>query len=101
MAGSSSTKARPKAPETVDVVVVVNHDDLRRGERGEVELTPTVRKRLERGWLKLADDTTDPTLAPLGATVGRAADVPHGMTTDLPGTPAEGGSDGVSGADNA
>lgn len=68
----TSPKTASKAAAYVDVVVVVNHDDLRRGERGEVELTETVRGRLDKGYLRLAEphETEDgiPPAAGLGAT---------------------------------
>lgn len=66
---------KKRTPETAMLEVVVNHDDLRRGERGEVELTDAVRARLDRGFLKLVDlgevwdDNT--VLRPLGSTAGR------------------------------
>lgn len=88
-----SRAARTARPETVTVVVVANHDQLRRGETGEVELTDDVRKRLDRGFLRLADARdTDPSAAPrplggtpvlppvtlLGVTPGTAVPVPSG-----------------------
>lgn len=81
MAGTSSNSRRAAKPKEVDVVVVVNHDDLRRGERGTVELTDTVRRRLDNGYLRLADpDADDPTLPPLGTGAGRP--LPPIGTTD-------------------
>lgn len=75
---SSSTKAKGGRPEMVDVVVVVNHDDLRRGERGQVELTDVVRGRLDAGYLRLADDGEAdnglPPAAPLGATAAQGSE---------------------------
>jgi hypothetical protein len=62
-----TSKARTRGPETVTVVVVANHDQLKRGETGEVELTDSVRARLDRGWLRLADGT-EATAPPLGGT---------------------------------
>ncbi len=62
-----STRTRQAGPVTV--VVVVNHDQLKRGEVGEVALDDTVRRRLDRGYLRLAGPTDgdgDPT--PLGGT---------------------------------
>ncbi len=71
MAGSSTTR-KTKAPKEVDVVVVVNHEDLRRGERGVVELTDSVQRRLDAGYLRLADTDTDPDDGPvLGTGTGR------------------------------
>lgn len=54
MSSRSVGKGRTR-PEMVNVVVVVSHDQLRRGETGEVELTGDVRQRLDRGYLRLAD----------------------------------------------
>jgi len=71
MAGSSSSSRRVKTTD-VDVIVVVNHDDLRRGERGIVELTDTVKRRLDAGYLRLADaDADDPGRPVLGTGAGR------------------------------
>lgn len=77
------TGRKDSKTETVDVVVVVNHDDLRAGERGTVELTDTVRGRLDRGYLRLADETDgDPEdtgavgVGTLGASGVRPADAP-------------------------
>mgnify|MGYP006191010993 CR=1 FL=1 len=72
MTGTSPKPTRTTKAAFVDVVVVVNHEDLRRGERGEVELTDTVRGRLDKGYLRLAEpqDTEEgmPPMAGLGAT---------------------------------
>ncbi len=71
MAGNSSTR-KARAAQEVDVVVVVNHDDLRRGERGIVELTDSVQRRLDNGYLRLADTDLDRPDGPvLGAATGR------------------------------
>lgn len=72
MAGSPTNSRKPRTPREVDIVVVVNHEDLRRGERGVVELTDTVQRRLDAGYLRLAEtDTDDPALPLLGTGVGR------------------------------
>lgn len=72
MAASSGSSRKPKTPKEVDIVVVVNHEDLRRGERGVVELTETVQRRLDAGYLRLADtEGDDPDLPLLGTGVGR------------------------------
>lgn len=58
-------------PENVRVVVVVNHEQLKAGEIGEVELTDVVRHRLDRGYLRLAtEDDVEPgeLVRPLGET---------------------------------
>jgi hypothetical protein len=58
-------------PEHVRVVVVVNHEQLKAGEIGEVELTDVVRQRLDRGYMRLAtEDDVDPgeLVRPLGET---------------------------------
>lgn len=69
---SASKRTPPPRPESVEVVVVVNHNDLRRGERGEVELNATVRALLDKGYLRLADEEPynpeGPTPAGLGST---------------------------------
>lgn len=68
---------RGNLPEFVTVEVVVNHDDLRRGERGEVELTETVRGRLDKGYLRLVDgdEAEVPAARSLGATADRGLPV--------------------------
>lgn len=64
---STKTRTVKATPETVDVVVVVNHHSLRAGETGTVELDDDVRALLDRGYLRLADDTDLTSAAPLGA----------------------------------
>lgn len=74
MTDTKSTKS--KTPAVVEVVVVVNHDDLRRGEAGQVELTDAVRARLDKGYLRLAEDDSETVaggLRPLGGTVIQGA----------------------------
>jgi hypothetical protein len=76
-----TSRTRRTEPATVDVVVVVNHDDLRKGERGTVELTDVVRSRLDSGYLRLATDddpTPDTGVQPLGGTVATASAEPRG-----------------------
>lgn len=81
-------------PETVTVVVVVNHDQLKRDEVGEVSLDDTVRRRLDRGYLRLAGPTDgDGNPTPLG---GTAAPVP-GPVSLLGVTPGGGGTGAASG----
>lgn len=75
---SGTAKKRPL--ETAMVEVVVNHDDLRRGERGETELTPTVRARLDRGFLKLVDLAEVFDEEPIQRPLGSTATVPGGGT---------------------
>lgn len=70
---SSSKRITVPPPVMVEVVVVVNHDDLRRGERGEVELTDHLRARLDKGYLKLAEDAYLPEGAPAPAALGATA----------------------------
>lgn len=52
---AKTTNRSPAVPETVLVQVVVSHDELRAGERGEVPLTDRVRALLDNGYLKLVD----------------------------------------------
>lgn len=84
---SRSSKAKT---ETVDVEVVVNHDDLRRGERGTVELTDLVRGRLDAGYLRLVDGGDSepgmPPAAALGATARRGNE-PRGVLLGVEGVP--------------
>ncbi len=68
------------------MAVVVNHDQLRRGETGEVELTDDVRGRLDKGYLRLADpgETGNPlggTPAPVPGPVTLLGVSPGGPTT--------------------
>lgn len=87
---STSSKAKNTKPETVEVVVVVNHDDLRRGERGTVELTELVKGRLDAGYLRLAEDgegdTGLPPAAGLGETAARGRE-PRGTLLGVEGVP--------------
>lgn len=94
MTGTKTKKST--TPEAVFVVVVVNHDDLRRGEVGEVELTDTVRGRLDKGYLRLAEpeetELNGSLAAPLGATADRGQPaggvllgVDQGSATVVPG----------------
>jgi hypothetical protein len=83
----TGTKKQRTGPETVTVVVVVNHGQLRRGEVGEVDLTDDVRGLLDRGYLRLAEDRDHAeTAPPLG---GTPAPVP-GPVTLLGVTPGGG-----------
>lgn len=75
------------AVATVDVVVVVNHGELRRGERGTVELTEVVRRRLDSGYLRLADTPADPTAPALGAAVATREAEPRGVLLGVDGPP--------------
>lgn len=101
MSSRSVGKGRTR-PELVNVVVVVSHDQLRRGETGEVELTDDVRQRLDRGYLRLAD-VRDPDPAtvprPLGGIPVPAPVTLLGVTPGGPvAVPAAGrGSAGVAG----
>lgn len=92
MTGTSSKRpAPPSRPVMVEVVVVVNHDDLRRGERGEVELTEHLRARLDKGYLRLAEEEpyTPEGAAPpgLGATASRRPNLYQ--TLAVPQTPGD------------
>lgn len=78
-AGKGRTRARVTRPETVHVVVAVNHDQLRRGESGEVELTDDVRARLDRGYLRLAD-VGDPDPAAVARPLAGVAPLPGPVT---------------------
>lgn len=65
MTRSRGTAAGPHAPQTpseavaepaavvdvVDVEVMVNHEQLRRGDRGEVELTGRAQAMIDKGYL--------------------------------------------------
>jgi hypothetical protein len=88
-----STTGKPKNSSKatmVDVVVVVNHDDLRRGERGEVELTDVVRARLEGGYLRLAEDdeqTLSGLPAPELGAGARSGGEPRGFLLGVDGIP--------------
>ena len=64
----TSRSSRATRTHTVDVVVVVSHDQLRVGEAGEVELDDRVRNLLEKGYLRLADTGDPVTGRPLGET---------------------------------
>lgn len=88
--GAASSR-RVSRPQSVVVAVVVNHDQLRRGEVGEVELTADVRQRLDKGYLRLADGETG---NPLG---GTPAVVPGPVTLlgVTPGTEQTPALDGV------
>ncbi len=107
----TTTKAtdskKPKGPEMVDIVVVVNHDDLRRGEQGQVELTDTVRRRLDKGYLRLAEPhETEPGLPPvaaLGAQAHRGAEPVVLLGVEPGGVvwPGDGGSSAQSGTNPA
>lgn len=98
MSSRSAGKGRPRLPavtrpEVVHVVVAVNHDQLRKGESGEVELTDDVRARLDRGYLRLADDADqDPAVItrPLAGTAAVPGPVPGPVTLlgVTPGSPA-------------
>lgn len=61
---------------TVMIEVVVGHDQLRRGERGEVPLTDLVRGRIDRGYLRVIDDpdATVPVSTPRGGNRLRGLD---------------------------
>lgn len=85
MTGSSG-KSKSKAQE-VEVVVVVNHGDLRRNERGTVELTDHIKGLLDKGYLRLADDDeTEPTAARLGETAARGRE-PRAVLLGVEGIP--------------
>jgi hypothetical protein len=113
-ARTSNKTTTARRGETVDVVVVVNHDQLRRGERGTVELTDLVRRRLDNGYLRLAGDADGPAAvdaaglsAPaLGATAEQGSDS-RGVLLGVAGSDPVpvmangGGSDGAGGSDNA
>lgn len=71
-----------KGPETVTVIVVVAHDQLHRGEVGEVDLTDDVRRKLDRGYLRLAQPHETDAAPPLG---GTPAPVPGGSSSSLLG----------------
>lgn len=71
MTGSKLKPTPALRLESVEVVVVVNHDDLRRGERGVVELTEVVRARLDKGYLRLAEPAD---AVPSGPALGSRAD---------------------------
>jgi hypothetical protein len=81
--GSSAAKEA----EYVTVFVVVGHDQLHRGEVGEVELTDDVRAKLDRGYLRLAEPHEADAAPPLG---GTPAPVPGGPSSLLGVTPATG-----------
>lgn len=84
----SGTKQQARTrPATVNVEVVVNHDDLRRGERGEVELTDHVRARLDKGYLRIIFGDLDDgePVTPLGGTAVRVA--PGGVLLGVDGAP--------------
>jgi hypothetical protein len=91
--------AKPKttakdSPQMVNVRVAVNHENFRRGEAGEVELTETVRRRLDAGYLTLVDDGSAP-LAPLGSVAARPSPGSLlGVTSSNPTPPAEETADG-------
>jgi hypothetical protein len=81
--GGSAAKER----ESVTVIVVVGHDQLHRGEVGEVDLTDDVRAKLDRGYLRLAEPHETDAAPPLG---GTPAPVPGGSSL-LGVTPADTG----------
>lgn len=62
-------RAKDKTVDVVDVVVRVSHDQLKRGDAGEVELTDDVRRLLDKGYLRLAEQDGEVTGQPLGAAV--------------------------------
>lgn len=72
---SIKSPKRIAAPVTVDVVVVVSHDQLRTGDAGEVELTDHVRRMIDKGYLALAEDD-NVTGRPLGTAPGSPAAAP-------------------------
>lgn len=45
---------------TVEVEVAVNHDRLRRGDRGHVPLTPRIQRRIDNGYLRLLTPVPPP-----------------------------------------